>query len=131
MRVFVDTSALYAVIDADDDCHSVAAASWRNLLAARDMLLTTNYVLLEMTALLQRRIGVAAVRSLEHDLRPVLGVVWVDSEVHAAATAALLASSRRGVSLVDWVSFEVMRRHQLRYAFAFDCHFGEQGFEPL
>ena len=131
MRVFVDTSALYAVLDADDACHDVAASALRRLLAARDQLVTTNYVVLEVIALLQRRIGITAVRSLEQDLRPVIGVLWVDQATHAAATAALLASSRRSVSLVDWVSFEAMRHNLLRHAFAFDCHFAEQGFELL
>lgn len=32
MTVFVDTSALYAVLDADDDNHPPAAAEWRRLL---------------------------------------------------------------------------------------------------
>lgn len=101
------------------------------LLAARDQLVSTNHVVLEVTALLQRRIGITALRSLEHDLRPAIDVLWVDQATHAAAMAALLASSRRGVSLVDWVSFEVMRHNLLRHAFAFDCHFAEQGFELL
>ena len=57
MSTFVDTSALYAVLDADDERHTAAGAQWDRLLAGREALHTTNYVLVETTALLQSRIG--------------------------------------------------------------------------
>ena len=44
---------------------------------------------------------------------------------------ALLAAGRRTVSLVDWVSFLVMRRHGVRRAFTFDQDFAVEGFEVL
>ncbi len=56
-------------------------------------------------------------------------VLWVEPDVHAAAVATLLATDQRGVSLVDWVSFAVMRRYGLRRAFTFDEGFRRQGFE--
>ena len=42
---------------------------------------------------------------------------------------ALLAAVRRRVSLVDWVSFELMRRSGLQAAF--DHHFTTQGLQTL
>ena len=48
--------------------------------------------------------------------------------IHRAAVAAVLASARRNLSLVDCASFEVMRRRGLRTAFTLDRHFAEQGF---
>ena len=44
---------------------------------------------------------------------------------------ALLAASRRGLSLVDCVSFEVMRESGLKSAFTFDGHFREYGFTAV
>jgi predicted nucleic acid-binding protein len=35
------------------------------------------------------------------------------------------------LSLVDCASFEVMRLHGIRKAFAFDKHFREQGYELI
>lgn len=58
-------------------------------------------------------------------------IVWVDREMHAAAVSALLAAIRRRVSLVDWVSFEVMRRRGIETAFAFDRDFAVQGFGTI
>jgi predicted nucleic acid-binding protein len=33
--------------------------------------------------------------------------------------------------LVDWVSFEVMRRERIESAFAFDADFDAQGFRTI
>jgi len=48
--------------------------------------------------------------------------------VHRAAEGSLLTARRKDVSLVDWVSFEVMRREGISTAFGFDRDFVEQGF---
>jgi len=85
----------------------------------------------EATALAQRRLGLEAVRTLRDDLVPVLRVAWVDEDLHATALTALVAAGRRSVSLVDHVSFELMRRRGVRRALALDRHFAAQGFELL
>jgi len=127
MSIFVDTSALYALLDRDDDMHARAAGTFERLLAD-EPLLTHNYVVVETSALVQRRLEPLALRALLHDLLPAVAVAWVTEDVHAAGVAALLAAGRRTVSLVDWVSFEVMRREQCDMAFAFDPDFTTQGF---
>ncbi len=129
MSVFMDTSALYAVLDADDQNHAHAKHAWVNLLGQEEELVCTNYILVETSALVQRRLGMEAVRVLQEDVVPILTVEWVDERVHAAGVAALLTAARRQLSLVDCISFETMRRLGLRTAFAFDDHFAEQGFE--
>jgi len=128
MTVFVDTSALYAVFDSDDINHSAAKEVWTELLREPATLLTTNYVLLETTALLQSRIGLPAVRSFHEDVVPLLQVDWVTMELHRAGVEAVLAAARRKLSLVDCVSFQTMRQFGVRTAFCFDAHFSEQGF---
>lgn len=131
MRVFVDTSALYAVLDADDRMHDQAKRTWRELLDASARILTSNYVLVETIALLQHRLGIEAVRVFNGDVVPALETVWVETQAHQAACSALLTAGRRRLSLVDCVSFEVMRKAGIELAFAFDPHFAEQGFETL
>jgi len=39
-----------------------------------------------------------------------------------------LATGKRKLSVVDCISFIVMRQQQTETAFAFDAHFSEQGF---
>lgn len=62
------------------------------------------------------------------DLLPVVDVEWIGRELHEKAVSALIAASRRELSLVDAVSFEAMRQRGLDRAFAFDRHFEEAGF---
>ena len=130
MNCFVDTSAFLAFLDRDDDNHSNAAEIWKLLLCGSASLATTNYVVVEILALAQRRLGLQAVRAFQGSIKPVLTVHWVDSGLHEAAVAGLLSQSRRRLSLVDCVSFEFMRRSGITHYFAFDRHFGEQGFDP-
>ena len=131
MTTFADTSALYAVLDADDGSHQQAGLFWTGSVLAGAEMITTNYVIVETQALLQRRIGVAAARAFASDMMPIVQIHWVDEELHAAALTALLIANRRELSLVDCVSFELMRRLGIRQAFAFDRDFTEQGFDCI
>jgi predicted nucleic acid-binding protein len=126
---FVDTSGLYAALDADSSDQPAATEIWQRLLREREPLLTSSYVLLETFALVQRRLGMTAVQVLHEDVRPLLEIAWVDESLHSTAVTALLAANRRGLSLVDCTSFAVMRSRGIRRAFAFDNDFALQGFE--
>ncbi|HET9771477.1 MAG TPA: PIN domain-containing protein [Acidimicrobiia bacterium] len=128
MNVFVDSSGLYALLDADSSEHGAAAHEWDGLRRAGATLRTHSYVVVETAAIVQRRIGMDAALTLHRDVMPVLSVRFVDRELHHEATTSLLAAGRRKVSLVDWASFAVMRNENLTDAFAFDNHFAEQGF---
>ncbi|MBT1075478.1 type II toxin-antitoxin system VapC family toxin [Geobacter grbiciae] len=128
MSVFIDTSGLLAVLDKDDLHHARASRAWREILSSDDILVTTNYVIVETIALTQHRLGVEASRAFQEEIVPVLHVRWVDSKLHNAAMAILLAVARRKLSLVDCVSFELMRMEGIVSAFTFDRHFKEQGF---
>jgi predicted nucleic acid-binding protein len=128
--IFVDTSALLALLDRDDRFHATAVATLRGL-ATDDGLMSHEYVLVETTSLVQRRLGIAAVRRFVDEFLPLVEVAWIDVALHAEAREALLAADRRTVSLVDWTSFLVMRRNGVRRAFTFDADFAAQGFEVL
>ena len=64
------------------------------------------------------------------DLLPVAEVEFVGRDAHDRAIAAVIAANRRDLSLVDAVSFDLMRRRGISRAFAFDRHFAEAGFGP-
>ena len=128
MSVFVDTSAFLALLDASDQFHTAAATVWRRLLESESRLVTSSYVLVETFALTQNRLGPAASRTFERDILPTVEVIWIDQDLHRSSVAAFLAAARRRLSLVDCVSFEVMRANGISRAFAFDRHFAEQGF---
>lgn len=130
MKCFVDTSAFFALLDRDDKNHSVAEKILRKLFENDTVLITSNYVLVESFALIQKRLGMEALRAFQRNLTPVVRVEYVSSELHWIGVAAVLSASRRNLSLVDCVSFAIMRSLNIQSAFTFDHHFHEQGFNP-
>jgi predicted nucleic acid-binding protein len=120
--IYVDTSAFFAILDADDENHETAMETWTQLIGANEKLMCNNYVLIESIALIQRRVDMEAVSILHNDIIPFLEIEWLE---------LTLASNRRQLSLVDHASFNTMRRHGISTVFTFDKHFQEQGFDII
>lgn len=131
MTIFADTSALYAVLDRDDDLHERAHQAWIEILSGPAEIVTSNYVVVESFALVQSRLGMDALRAFNDDVLPVVRVEWVLGEDHRSGAQSVLAADKRRLSLVDCTSFAIMRRLRLRSVFTFDAHFAEQGFQIL
>jgi uncharacterized protein len=131
LAVLIDTSALFALLDEDDVHHARSRRTLGALKGSTHEIVVHSFALNECIALLQSRLGLAAVRTFASTIAPILSVVWVDAELYERGLSAMLASGRRTVSLVDHVSFIVMRDRQVRTAFAFDRDFADQGFEVL
>lgn len=129
--IFVDTSAFYALMDSSDKNHGVAASTWRLSLEEDLWIRTSNYVIIETTALLQSRLGMDAAIVWNRDLLGVVEILWIDEAVHGMALDLWVGIRHRDLSLVDCVSFTLMRRHGVEKVFAFDRHFAEQGFQLL
>ena len=125
--IFIDTSAYYALFDLSDKHHEAAAQAWVSIRNHPDQLACSNYILLETIALLQYRLGMAAVQDFIR-LTNNMSVFWIGIEQHNLVVSALLTAGRRGLSLVDCVSFEIMRSRGINTAFTFDLRFAEQGF---
>ena len=129
--VFADTSAFFALGCAADQVHHSAQKAWRGLRERDVELVTTSYVLLETSALLQRRLGLESVQSFREDVAPLVRVLWVDEELHEQGLDLLLSHGKRDLSLVDAVSFVVCREEGIDEVFAFDRHFADEGFSPV
>ncbi len=125
--IFIDTSALYALADRADPRHQEAVRLFDALLSNSEQFVTHNYVLVEAMALVQHRLGVKPAVKLAESADG-FEVVWVDRALHEEAVRQLERSSKRRVSLVDRVSFLVMRERKVEKAFAFDPDFAAEGF---
>lgn len=126
--IFLDTSALYALSDRGDLHHERAKERFGALLDSEEAILTHNYILVESLALVQRRLGWVAAIELTRSVHD-FEIVWVDQAVHDEAVRRFRQSTKGDVSLVDHVSFVVMRERAIRVALAFDQDFVEEGFQ--
>jgi uncharacterized protein len=128
-RIFVDTSALLSLLDADDP----RQASVRDAFTSHstDDLVTHGYVVAESIAVAQRRLGVDGAIALIDDVLPALALVPVDGALHAAALARYRESLPTGTSFVDHVSLAVMARDSIDTAFVLDSDFATAGINVI
>lgn len=125
--IFVDTSALYALVDAGDPRHAVAVSLFQTANDNDEGLLVHSYVISEAADLMRRRLGAEAALAFLHDLAHFT-LHWIDASDHAEAVALLAARNRRELSLADCASFVVMRNYGLTHGLFFDDDFEQEGF---
>jgi uncharacterized protein len=127
--IFVDTSAFFALADRADQNHHIAKVTLKSV-AESESFFTHNYVIIESVALMQRRLGISVVQRFLEDMKS-FDIHWVSQELQIRAVQSLLQNKKRSVSLVDYVSFEVMRARKSDTAFVFDADFQKAGFKVL
>ena len=128
-RILVDTSALLALLDADDPRQDVVRATFVE--HSDDDLVTHGYIVAEALAVARRRLGVDGVIALLDDVLPAIVVLPVDSATHATAQTTYRASLPSGVSFVDHVSFAVIEREAIGTAIVLDSDFVRPGLTVL
>lgn len=131
---FADTSALLAIASPSDQYHLQARATAQSHLAEGGIFLSTPMVLGELHSLLLRRAGGSRARRIVAALLDDPAFRWEDLPTEIVRDAVVNWIERFGdqsFTLVDAVSFEVMRRRQVGIAFAFDVHFTTAGFGVL
>jgi predicted nucleic acid-binding protein len=128
-RILVDTSALIALLDADDPRQAAVREAFDQ--RADDELVTHGYIIAEAIAVTRRRFGVAGAATLVDDILPAISLVPVDVATHAAALERYRASLPTAVSFVDHVTLAVMERVGIDTAIVLDPDFAGRGFQII
>jgi predicted nucleic acid-binding protein len=122
LAIFVDSSALIALVDRDDSTHTAAVAAYGNLLAEGYKLFTTNYVIAETFDLLSTGVGPDVARRFLRDCK--IAIYHADEQDERRAKRVVLRQTGpNGLSLTDAISFVVMERLNVADAFAVDPGF--------
>lgn len=135
-KCFVDTSGWAALAGRRERLNSQAAQVLASLSQRSAQLITTNWVLVELTALLTSPLRIPKQQQFEfvaavRDDRAV-NVIKIDSQIESASWSLGHARPDKHWTLVDGSNFVVMERHGIREALTADHHFEQAGFvKPL
>lgn len=129
-RLFVDSGAWIALVSASDRHHAEAEQMFRQAMASRIPLFTTNLVIAEVHRLLLFRAGIrAAARVIDRiDAGRSLRVEFAGQGHHERARAWLARLDDQRISYTDAVSFAVMETARCTAAISFDSDFAIAGF---
>ena len=127
--ILVDTSAIVAIADTGDEAHERALDALNNLRSESTPLWTHSYVVLESSAVMQRKLGIEPALEFLTEIVNLATIHWVSQEDHERAVYRLGQRRRRNLSLVDCVSFVLMETYGSTTAFAYDSDFQSEGFE--
>lgn len=123
--VLWDSSAILALLDADDADHARALAVAREIAAERRPSLITNYIEVEAHALLLRKLGRAIARQwLLTGGLPVVRALPAEEE---RAREILARHADKDWTLCDAISFAMLDARHIARAFTFDHHFQQYG----
>ncbi len=127
-RLFVDTSAWYALVNRDDPEHAMVSGALRTF-AGR--LVTSNFVFDETVSLCFYRLGHALAEKVGAKLLDpgVTDLLWVTAEDEAEAWRLFVERPDQRYSFTDCTSFVLLRRLGLRRVAALDEDFRREGFE--
>lgn len=128
--MFLDTSGLLSLYDSRDAFHDDAVREFRR--AGR--LLTHNYVLAELVALVNAR-NLPRQNALDYikDLldHPLIEILWVNEAFHRAGLDLLYRRTDKSYSLCDAISFLQMQARGVNTALTTDRHFEQEGLVRL
>jgi predicted nucleic acid-binding protein len=132
-RVFVDSSAYFALKAVNDTNHEIARTPAYQLVETRRRLFTTNLVVAETHALMLNRLGYLDALSWLLDIidSPGTTIVRVSLRDERRALEILRRYDDTTFSLTDATSFAVMERLHITRAFSFDQDFDQYGFVTL
>lgn len=123
--VLWDSSAILALLDADDADHERAVVAARQVASDQRPSFVTNYIEVEAHALLLRKLGRSIAR--EWLLTGGLPVVRALPDEEQRAKEILARHTDKDWTLCDAISFALLDARHIRRAFTFDSHFRQYG----
>ena len=128
--VFADTSYYVALLGPRDAWHARAVEIAESLLG---QIFVTEYVLVELGSMLSRGPDRQAYLTLLRDLESdsLVHIIPASTDLFRKGVQLFASRPDKSWSLVDCISFVVMKQRRLTEALTTDRHFKEAGFSVL
>jgi predicted nucleic acid-binding protein len=129
-NILVDTSALYALTDSDDQFHQRAVSLLDSLRG--ETLIVPNFILAEAHTIINKRLGPQAAKDFLNASLQDYAIERVTPEDEMTAHAMLQEVSRsRNLSYFDVAAVALAERLGIERVFTFDRHFSQSGFKII
>ena len=128
-KLFIDTSAFYALEDYSDKFHLPAITFWEEK-AKECSLFTSNYVYVETLLLLKSRLSQYKAERFGKLIQSSkrLEILRITEFDDREAWKIFTKYSDQGFSYVDCTSFFLMKKFSIKNAFTIDSHFRQMSF---
>ncbi len=134
-KIFADTAGWGNLVDPSQPYHALASQIYRSARQQGHPLITTNYVLTELVALLTSPLQIHRPAIIQFisgvKASPYVEVIHIDPTLDEQAWQLLTQRTDKAWSLVDCASFVVMQRESITEALTTDHHFAQAGFVRL
>jgi predicted nucleic acid-binding protein len=130
-RIFLDTAGLVALWDESDQWHELATLAYEEILKFPFIAITSPQVLLECANAASRRPYREYVCVLRRALAKDDQIITPGTLETEAAWNLYRTGNSGSASVVDLLSFSIMRRLGITEAFTNDKHFKVEGFTTL
>ncbi len=133
--LFVDTSGWAYYLDRQAHLHSMVVTLMKQAVIQRRRLITTNYIITELVALLSSRYHqprqqvIKAINAIKKDAS--VEIVYIERAIDDEAWALLEVRLDKEWSLVDASSFIIMQHFGMTEALTTDRHFSQAGLTKL
>ena len=134
-KLFVDTSGWASLADVSEPFYQKAKEIYAVTMQNRQRLVTTNYILAELVALMTSPMRFHRPRIIEFingiKESPFFDVIYIDQVLDERAWELLSNRTDKKWSLIDYSSFIVMQENNITEALTTDHHFEQAGFVRL
>lgn len=134
-EVFIDTSGWACILVARSTMHRQALNAYNDIRKQKRHLVTSNYVINELVALLASPLRVPRLALIEYieaiKSMPLLTIIYIDPSLDGMALQLLKGRLDKDWSLTDAASFVIMNQMHVQEALTTDHHFEQAGFIRL
>lgn len=134
-NLFIDTSGWASIIVPTEQHHAIATQHFRQAILTQQPILTSNYIITELVALLQSplRLPRSAIFAQVDIIRsnPLVQQIHLTPELDQDAWTLCKQRPDKTWSLVDCSSFILMKQLKMQMALTTDHHFEQAGFIRL
>ncbi len=134
-KIFVDTSGWGNLVDSLQEFHAPTRAIYLNAKQNGSRLVTSNYVIAELVALLSSPLRIPRIKSIKFiksiKTSLLVDIIHIDEDLDAKSWELLKNRADKNWSLVDCSSFVVMQENKIVEALTTDHHFEQAGFVRL